>query len=170
VFFGPASKPSYARFAHGGLAHLHVLPHPPPQAAEALYDAQGGVHHLSDFRGQIVLVNLWATWCVPCIEELPTLGALQRHHQGRLRVVTVSADVAEKRGDAVAMLARLSGGSLGFLQDPTRNILFDSGGDVVPATILYDRSGHELARVSGKADWSSPEANAFVDAALADGR
>jgi thiol-disulfide isomerase/thioredoxin len=159
------SKPGYERFAHGGLAYLHVLAQPPAQPEQALYDPQGEAHHLAEYRGHIVLVNLWATWCAPCLEELPTLGALQRRYQGRLSVVAVSADGAEDHDKAVSELRRLTGGSVAFLQDPTRNILFT--GEVAPTTILYDRQGRERARVSGKADWSSPEANAFVDAALA---
>jgi thiol-disulfide isomerase/thioredoxin len=166
VFFGGASKPSYARFAHGGLAYLHVLEAPPPQLSETLYDADGGTHHLSDYRGRAILVNVWATWCLPCVEELPTLGALQRRFQGRLTVVTISADDASKRAQAASELSRLSAGSLAFLQDPTRNVLFDVGGGVVPTTILYDGEGRERARVTGKADWSSPEALAFIDAVL----
>ena len=139
----------------------------PAQPAQTLYDADGHALHLRDFRGGVVLVNYWATWCAPCVAELPTLAALQRNYQGRVRVIAISIDGEEGKARAQAELARLSGGALAFYEEPTRGVIFDEHGDL-PTTILFDRQGRERARLTGGANWSGPEAAAFVDAALAE--
>jgi thiol-disulfide isomerase/thioredoxin len=123
---------------------------------------------MAAFEGEIVVLNLWATWCAPCMEEMPTLGELQRRYEGRLRVVPVSVDTLAQAEAAETALAQLSGGALPFLIEPSRGILFSARASGMPATIIYDRRGRELARLAGGADWASPEAFALMDAALAE--
>src|SRR5262249_43527157 len=141
-----ASKPSrnYQRFAQGALTKLVVEAQPPPQPGQTLYEADGRAHRLSDFRGGVVLVNFWATWCAPCVAELPTLAALQRRYEGRVRVIAVDVDGDEGRARAIAELSRLSRGALVFYAEPTRNIIFDEHADL-PTTILFDAQGRERA-------------------------
>ena len=173
VLLAPASKPAgggYAQYAVGGMARLIVLETPPPMAAQALFDAAGQEKHLSDYRGQVMVVNYWATWCAPCMEEMPTLGALQRRYQGRIRIIPVSVDDDANKARAEAELARLSGGALPFLIEPTRAIIFDAQSRGMPTSILYDAQGVELARVNGRADWVSPEAIQVIELALAGAR
>jgi hypothetical protein len=98
---------------------------------------------------------------------MPTLGALQRRFEGRVRVIPVSVDGEGKHAEAQAELARLSNGSLPFLIDITRGILFDVGAPGMPITVIYDASGREVARLAGGADWDSPEAVALIEAVLA---
>ena len=173
VVFTASSKPEpagLARFAEASLQRLTVLDDPPPQPANALTDAEGGEVRLSDMEGDLLVVNLWATWCPPCIAEMPTLGALQERFADRgVRVVAVSVDELAKTEEAKAALARLSEGRLDFYQDYTRAILFSSRAPGMPTTILYDRHGRELARVAGEADWSSEEGAALIEAALTGG-
>ncbi|MET0182178.1 MAG: TlpA disulfide reductase family protein, partial [Caulobacterales bacterium] len=140
----------------------------PAQPQTLLRDAAGASTTLAAYRGKVVLVNLWATWCAPCVTEMPTLGALARRFEGRdFVVVPVSIDEVAKIPDAAAMLTRLSGGSLAFLNDPSRAIAFETRAAGLPTSILYDRNGVEIARLAGDADWGSDEAAAMIEAALA---
>lgn len=168
-----SSKPAaagYARFAQGAMEKLVVLDAPPPQPAEFFFTADRRSLGLEDFRGRVVLVNFWATWCAPCLEEMPTLAALARARAGdeAFAVVPISIDVAAKEAEARAMLVRLAGDALPFYIEPTRRMPISAAAGGLPTTILYDRNGRELARLAGAADWSSREAANLIDAALAD--
>lgn len=172
VLFAASSKPlvreGYARFAHGHMQRLEVLEDAPPMPSQSLRDGEGGETTLAAFHGDVLVVNLWATWCAPCMEEMPTLGALQRAYDGRLRVLPVSVDGEADQGRAKRALAELSEHSLPFLSDPSRAILFSARAAGMPTTIIYDREGREIARLTAGADWSSPEAAALMEAALAE--
>lgn len=173
VLFSAASKPEqaglYSAYARGGLANLVVLEDAPPMPIETLRDAAGAETNLPALaEGQVTLVNLWATWCAPCITEMPTIGALARAYEGRLNVIAVSVDGVAKEADARTQLAELTDGSLDFYLEPSRGVLFSMRAAGMPVTVLYGRDGRELARLVGGADWSSPEAMALIDAALAE--
>lgn len=155
------------RFARGEMAQLAVLPDPPPMTTRALSDAAGAEVNLTAFQGQVLVLNYWATWCPPCLEEMPALAELQRRYQGRLRVIPVSVDSEGDRAKSQRELARLSGNSLPFLIDITRGVLFDSQVGGMPTTIIYDAEGREIARLAGGADWASDDAAALIDAVLA---
>lgn len=171
VLFVASSKPEgsagVSRFATGEMARLVAMDAPPPLPTRSLRDANNAETTLAAYQGEVMVLNLWATWCAPCVEEMPTLGAVQRRFGDRLRVVTVSVDAEGQRARAQEQLAELSGGSLPFLLDITRGILFDVQAPGMPVTIIYDREGQELARLAGGADWDSPEAVAMLEAAVA---
>lgn len=172
VLFVASSKPAetrgYSRFARGEMAELVVLSDPPPLSGRPLNDAAGGAVDLREYAGDVLVVNLWATWCGPCMQEMPTLGALQRHYGSRVRVIPVSVDSEAERERAEAELARLSENSLPFLIDISRGILFDLGAPGMPVTIIYDRQGQEVARLAGGADWAGEDAIALIDVVLAE--
>jgi thiol-disulfide isomerase/thioredoxin len=132
-----------------------------------LRNAAGAETNLGAFPGEVMVLNLWATWCAPCVEEMPTLAALQRRYEGRINVIPISVDGEGQRAKAQAQLAQLSEGSLPFLIDITRGVLFDVGAPGMPVTIIYDRDGREVARLAGGADWASEDAIALIDAVLA---
>lgn len=120
----------------------------------------GGGHKLT-------VVNLWATWCGPCVREMPTLAALQTAFADRgVKVMALSVDRAEDRQFAAEELARLSGGALQLYADPSYAVVYDIG-DIkgFPTTILYDAAGREVGRIH-ETDWASPQARAVVEAAL----
>ena len=173
VLFAAGSKPAESagmtRFATGAMHRLTVKADAPVLTSRAITDAHGAVTNLHAFNGQVLVVNLWATWCAPCMAEMPTLGALQRRFAGRIRVIPVSADGEADRERAIQELARLTQGSLPFYIDESRGILFDEEAVGMPVTIIFDRRGREVARLTGGADWSSPEANAMIEGVLADG-
>lgn len=169
VLFAASSKPdreAFSQYASGEMRRLVVRPDAPPQPRTLLRNAAGAETNLAAYRGEVVLVNFWATWCPPCMEELPTLAALNRDFEGRgFRVVPVSID-SEARNEAAQTMLRRYGEGLPFLIDPTRAIAFAAEAGPMPTSILYDRQGREIARLTGEADWSSPEARALVEAAL----
>ncbi|HWA00304.1 MAG TPA: TlpA disulfide reductase family protein [Caulobacterales bacterium] len=172
ALLAPGSKPQpvmYSQFATGAMSKLTVLATPPAQPAMTLTDANGQSTTLAAYRGKVVLVNLWATWCGPCMNEMPTLAALQQHMQGRnFAVVPVSVDASGEVAHAKEVLARLSGGALPFLNDPSRSLIFDAQAGAMPTSILYDAQGRELFRVVGDTDWTKPEVMAPIEAALAE--
>lgn len=172
VLFAASSKPEtqqgLSRFATGEMARLYVEEAPPPMPTRALRDAAGNETTLASYQGQVVVLNLWATWCAPCMEEMPSLAVLQRNFEGRIAVVPISVDSEGERAKAISELQRLSGGSLPFLQDMTRGVLFDAQAAGMPVTIIYNRQGQEIARLAGGADWGSEDASRLIEAVLAE--
>lgn len=115
---------------------------------------------LAAFRGRPLLVNLWATWCAPCVAEMPTLDALAAERGDRLAVIAVAQDL--QGAEIVAPWFQKA--KLNALQpyvDP-QNGLLDAAGSALPTSILYDAQGRELWRVIGAIDWQGQEAKALL--------
>jgi thiol-disulfide isomerase/thioredoxin len=120
----------------------------------------GSEMSLADFHGTPVLVNLWASWCAPCVKELPTLDKLAQSHDvdGELGVIAVSQD-SGPQPSVVAFLKKLNVKDLGAYHDPNMGLSGALGPDVVlPTSILIDADGREVWRYVGDLDWTSPEA------------
>lgn len=129
-------------------------------------DPAGQKLKLSDLKGKPVLVNLWATWCAPCVLEMPMLDKLAGEYAGKLHVVTVSQDM--KGAEAVAPFFKEKGfRKLQPWLDPENDLAFYySAYSVLPTTVLYDAKGKEIWRIAGGYDWSSADAKKLVDEAL----
>ncbi len=134
-----------------------VLDRPRPLPEIAFADGGGRTLSLADFRGRTVLLNLWATWCVPCRKEMPSLDRLQgRLGGGDFIVVPVSLDRAGVA--AVRRFYREVGvENLGIFVDPAGGTPHALGIPGVPTTLLIDREGREVARKMGEAEWDGPE-------------
>jgi thiol-disulfide isomerase/thioredoxin len=119
----------------------------------------GGKIDLSKFKGTPVLVNLWASWCAPCIKELPTLQELERAEgdAGKLGVIAVSQDMAPQ-GSVDAFLGERDIGRFAAFHDPDMKLTSALGIQIMPTTILYDAEGKEVWRYVGDLDWTSKEA------------
>jgi thiol-disulfide isomerase/thioredoxin len=130
-----------------------------PAPAVTFNDPDGTPMGLGNFTGKPTLVNLWATWCAPCVKELPTLDRLARAHAGGdLNVVTISQDDGP-HASVVAFLQTNKIANLDAFQDPKMALSGALGPDtVLPTTILYDQNGREVWRYVGDLDWTSPEA------------
>ena len=117
---------------------------------------------LSDLRGPM-LVNLWATWCAPCVKELPTLNALanSRDENGALTVVAVSQDMGP-HGSVEAFLAKLKVDELGAYHDPKMALSSALDAQVLPTTVLFDAEGKEVWRYVGDLDWTGDEARKLL--------
>jgi thiol-disulfide isomerase/thioredoxin len=162
-------KPALASIAKGGMDKLEVVQTPKPPPAASFVDASGKTVTLADFKGKVVVANLWATWCAPCKKEMPTLAKLAAEYQGQpVEVAAISVDSASATDQAKAFIA--SHKPLAFYQDAKLALpfAFDPPAQGFPTTILYDKKGMERARVIGEADWSSPEAKAVVDRLLSE--
>ena len=118
---------------------------------------------LAAFRGKPVLVNLWATWCAPCVKELPTLDTLATRDRATLQVVTLSQDMQPDK--AAAFFAQRRFATLKVYTDPKLAWLTALGGANLPMSILYDAGGREVWRTAGDRDWSDADAAKAIAAA-----
>lgn len=133
---------------------LYDTPRPVPSFR--FTDAAGHTLSLADFRGQVLLLNLWATWCLPCRKEMPSLDRLQARLGGPdFHVLALSQDQAGD--DAVKRFFRKVGiHHLKRYFDSTWRSADALGVFVIPTTLLIDREGREIGRYVGAADWDSP--------------
>lgn len=152
-----------------GYGPVHAKPAmPAPLSAETkaaavpqtpVVDASGGKHRIADFKGHYVLVNLWATWCAPCVSELPALAKLQASVPG-LKVLAV--DVGHDKTDvAAAFLKSHKVAELGTYVDTDLALLHAFGAYGLPTTVLIDPSGKEIAKSEGPGEWASPASIAY---------
>jgi thiol-disulfide isomerase/thioredoxin len=130
---------------------------PAPDAA--FKNPDGGEISLAQFKGNPVLLNLWATWCAPCVKELPTLDRLQAKHEhdGQFSVLTVSQDMGPQPSVA-AFLAKLKLTRIGSFHDPKMALSGALNAEVLPTSVLFDAEGREVWRYVGDLDWSGAEA------------
>jgi thiol-disulfide isomerase/thioredoxin len=160
--------PDLNSLAHGAMKDLKVMPAGAPPPSQPILGPDGKSTDLTQIKAPVVVVNLWATWCAPCVTEMPTLAKLQAAYPGRILVVPVSMDTAKDREKARAFIAQYP--PLPFYQDPKAAMVFTvtPPAEGLPTTLLYGRNGRERARVSGGADWSGPDAHAVIEALLAE--
>jgi thiol-disulfide isomerase/thioredoxin len=160
-----------APLAHGEVAALTMATTPLRVPDLAFEDANGQPKKLSDWRGRTVLVNLWATWCVPCRKEMPALEDLQTKLGGpNFEVVAVNIDTRDpdkpKKFLKDANLTRL-----GFFSDEKAKVFQDlkSVGRALgmPTSVLVDGQGCEIATIAGPAEWGSDDAVKLIQAAIA---
>lgn len=119
---------------------------------------------LANFRGKPLLVNLWATWCAPCLKEMPALDRLAAREAGRLQVIVVSQDI-EGRKAVTPYFAKMQFKTLQPYLDKDNVLALAVGAEGLPVTLLYDSAGKEVWRVNGEANWDSPEIKALIDEA-----
>ncbi len=145
--------------------------HRTPRAVPAIrfQDGTGRPMGLADFRGRVVLLNVWATWCPPCRKEMPSLDRLQLKLGGPdFEVVALSID--HEGVAAVQQFYKEVGiRALKIYIDPTTDAAGRLGILGIPGTLLIDRRGQELGRALGPAEWDSAEAIALVQQALGGG-
>ena len=115
-----------------------------------------------EYRGRVVLLNLWASWCAPCVRELPALASLQKALPDA-RFAVVAVDVGrDTRGEAGAFLASHGASVLGANVDSDTSMLRAFGAYGLPVSILIDDKGREIARALGPADWSAPNSVRYL--------
>lgn len=154
--------------AKGDMATLTVLAEAGPAPATSFVGPDGQPVRIADFKGKVVVLNLWATWCAPCVIEMPTLAKLAEAYEGQpVEVVAVSIDKPEGTDKAKAFIAKQV--HLKFYQDPKMSLPFDVRPPApgMPTTVIYGKDGVEKARISGEADWSTEDAKAVIDKVLA---
>jgi thiol-disulfide isomerase/thioredoxin len=132
--------------------------------AEGFVDLAGKTHHLSEFKGKVVVMNLWATWCAPCKKEMPTLAALQRRF-GALPIVIAPVSIDSKGALDKAKAFIAENKPLPFFHDD-EGALSPALRPVVegyPTTFIYDRKGRLYGVIQGEADWSTPRIKALLE-------
>src|SRR6202453_3889752 len=157
-----------APLAKGELALIKVSREPRRAVQIAFQRDDGGKLTVADFKGRAVLLNLWATWCIPCRVEMPALDRLQAAKGGPgFEVVAVNVDTArlEKRG---AFLDSVGAKTLVRYADPSGDAFetMRKAGRALglPVTLVIDKDGCEIAAIEGGAKWDSAEAQALVEA------
>ena len=151
-------QPAGAQAPEGFAAH--ESPRPLPDIR--FENGQGEAMSLADFRGKVVLLNIWATWCAPCRREMPTLDRLQAALGGPdFEVVALSID---RQGRPVVedFYRELGLRQLGMYVDASGKAPRDLNALGVPTTLLIDRQGNEVGRLLGPAEWDSPEMVSFI--------
>ena len=159
---GPETAAGVEALITGQVANFTLNREAKPTASAAFADADGGAASLADFRGKVVLVNVWATWCAPCVREMPTLDRLEAALGGEdFAVVAVAVD---RQGlPAVVRFYDTHGiADLPPFVDPSYTVPRALGVVGLPTTVLLDRAGREIGRLVGGAEWDSPEAIALI--------
>ncbi len=153
--------------ATGAMRRLVIHPRPKPLPAFTALDAKGAPHQVGEWRGKVLMVNFWASWCPPCRKEMPEIIDLQEAFAGKgFKVIAISEDY--KGYDwAFQALKTMGGQGLTLLWDKGNAALRALNEKGLPVTLLLDRQGREVARLVGPASWNSDEAQAVIRALLA---
>lgn len=164
-----AAKSALARFATGSLTRLETL-EATPMAPDYVFKTRDGADaRFADFRGKVVVVNIWAMWCAPCRTEMPTLARLdEAYPDSDLMVLPINVDATEDGlADARSFIDVHE--PLPLYSDMKFQLPFLlPQQEKMPQTVLLDRRGRIRASFAGEADWASPEARALIDALLAE--
>ncbi|EIG62831.1 TlpA disulfide reductase family protein [Bradyrhizobium sp. WSM1253] len=145
-----------------------LLDEPTPIATTSFNDSDGHVRNLADFGGKVLLLNIWATWCVPCRKEMPALDRLQAELGGAdFQVIPVSID----RGGMEAIgkfYGEIGVHNLPMYSDSSGQVLHQVRAVGLPTTLLVNRAGQEIGRIVGPAEWDAPEIAEFLKPYIAD--
>jgi thiol-disulfide isomerase/thioredoxin len=162
----PAAGSGLKAYARGKMVTFVAKPAPKAVPEIALQDATGKTRSLSEWRGKIVLLNVWATWCAPCRHEMPSLGRLAQGMVGQdFDVVALSTD---RGGITVskAFLDEIKVTGLEAFVDPTSKSASALQVIGMPTTLLIDREGREIGRLTGPAEWDSEDAKRLLEAVI----
>lgn len=165
-----ATAKRMAPLARGEVAAVQVNATPVPTPDLAFNGPDGAPTSLAAFKGRALLVNLWATWCPPCLKEMPALDALQAALGGAdFQVVAVNIDT-RNLDKPKAWLAERKITTLPYYADPQAKVFQDLRTarkvEGMPVSLIVDAEGCELAILQGPADWASADAKALIGAAL----
>jgi thiol-disulfide isomerase/thioredoxin len=140
--------------ASQNLGQFTALPVPLPAPALAFTTRDGATKQLADFKGKLVLVNLWATWCGPCVEEMPSLQRLQAQLGDKLTILAISED---RRGETVVapFLAKNGIQHLAIFLDPKSAATNEFAAQGLPSSYLIARDGTIVGKEEGGATWDS---------------
>jgi thiol-disulfide isomerase/thioredoxin len=163
-----------APLAHGEIAALTVARTPFKVPDLIFKDAQGRERKLSDWRGRTVLLNLWATWCVPCRKEMPALDKLQAALGGdKFEVVTINIDTRDPE-KPLAFLKDAGVMHLAYYSDQSAKVFQELklAGKAfgMPTTLIVDPNGCEIGEMAGPAEWASADGVKLVSAAIGNGK
>ncbi len=159
-----------APFARGEVAAVNMATSPLKLPALSFKDATGKDMTLADFRGRTILLNLWATWCVPCRKEMPALDALEQKLGGpEFQVVAINIDTRDPEKPKT-FLKEIGVNKLGYYADPSAKTFQElkavGRAFGMPTTLLIDPAGCEIGTIAGPAEWASDDAVKLIEAAM----
>lgn len=163
----PAAAPHPLQaLATGDMAAFTVTQPPAPVTGIEIVDSAGKPRPLTDWKGRVVLLNLWATWCAPCLKEMPALDRLKAALAGPdFDVVALNIDKTPEKPQKFVADNKIS--VLEFLRDPTAKAFAVVKSQGMPTTLLIDRQGREIGRLVGPAEWDGEAAKSLIKAAIA---
>ena len=160
------SGPGSNALSQGNMAAFVFKKEPEALSEVRFQDASGTEKTLADWRGKVVLVNLWATWCAPCRKEMPALDRLQKElGSSKFEVVAISIDRTGLAG-ARKFLDETGVKNLALYADPTTKLSSVLRAVGLPVTVLIDAEGREIGRLVGPAEWDSEDAKRLIRAAM----
>lgn len=165
----PQRETNLKSLATGEMAKFVTPVEAAPAPVNSFEDPTGAPKRIADFRGKVTVVNLWATWCGPCVIEMPTLAKLAADYQGKpVEIVAISVDRPDDADKARAFIAKHA--PLTFYHDPKMALpfAFKPTASGMPTTIIYGADGVERGRLAGGADWGGKDAKALIDKVLAE--
>lgn len=166
LFAAPPAWADYSRFLEGNVSRFKLNNSNAPTPDLVFGDAQGQTLHLSQFKGRVVLMMIWATWCPYCRMDIPKVDAIQAQMGGaNFTVLPISVDM--KGAPIVKKFLEKNGLShLPVYTDPHSEISTAMDGGGLPTFYLFDKNGKEIGRMAGQTDWTTPEARALLSAAI----
>lgn len=126
-------------------------------------DANGRVVNFSDFNGKVILVNLWATWCAPCIKEMPDLNELQKSFENDDFEVILISQNSDGIESSLAFLKNNNISHLTTYIDTNRSVARTFKANALPTSILINAKGYEVGRLIGPAEWNSDSAQRLIN-------
>ena len=163
----PDIRTSLLEMREGNMRKLKIQTEPQAAVRATFTTPDGATLSLADSNGKIRLVNFWATWCFPCREEMPTLDALQKNLGGDdFEVLTIATGFNNLDG-IERFLEQAEITALPILLDPDSSLGAEFGAIGLPLTVILDRDGQEIARLTGGAGWNSESALNIINTLLA---
>jgi thiol-disulfide isomerase/thioredoxin len=139
----------------------HATPTPGPLAT-VFQDSAGADVTLASFKGKVVVVNFWATWCAPCVKEMPTLNALQSQMGDKLKVIAISQD-RDGAKVTVPFIQKNGWKDVSYFDEPKSRFQRDAQLRGLPTTIILDQTGQEVGRLEGTIDWTRNDVKAVLN-------
>ncbi len=144
---------------------FHESPRAAPDAA--FTDINGEEVRVADFAGRVLLVNVWATWCAPCVREMPQLNALQAEFGGaEFEVIALSTDRRPQAEVEAFLREEIGADVIPLYFDRSITFALDARVSVWPTTILFDRQGREIGRIAAPAEWDSEDAHRLIETVI----
>lgn len=134
-----------------------------PATDAVFHDADGNDVNFSDFKGKVILVNLWATWCAPCVKEMPDLNELQKSLGGEKFEVVLISQNSDGIESSLEFIKEKNITNLDTFIDTKRNVARALKTNSLPTSLLIDAEGFEVGRLIGPAEWNSGDAQALIN-------
>lgn len=162
---GAGSEATPSDLPKDALGHVDITHRGEAAPAVPFEGPDGAPATLATWRGKPLIVNLWATWCAPCLAEMPALDRLAARESARLKLVVVSQDMAGRRA-VRPFFAKHGFTALTPNLDKSSDLLRALKSDSLPLTIFYDAKGHEQWRVTGSTDWDGAKAAKLIESGI----